>query len=183
MTCPWKARHCGLTKRQCLTQWRPRKARCKRSLGPEEYTGERQVDWSREGEMTFWMKNEVSVKHRSRAAGIGRSAPSSSGQSWRYSTCTWYVQHRGRVCHSFITEIIKIFKQKFQRHTWNGILYSWIGAHFIKMTVLPKLMHRFSAFPIKVPIGYLMGHAGIGQKCTWKNKGISRICQEYPSRF
>ena len=52
---------------------------------PWEYTGERQVDWSREGEMTFWMKNEVSVKHRSRAAGIGRSAPSSSGQSWRYS--------------------------------------------------------------------------------------------------
>lgn len=41
----------------------------------------RWTDWSREGEMTFWMKNEVSVKHRSRAVGIGHSAPSSSGQS------------------------------------------------------------------------------------------------------
>lgn len=81
MTCPWKAKHCGLTKQQCLTQQRPRKAQYKRSLGLEEYIGERQVDWSREGEMAFWMKNEVSVKHRSRAVGIGCSAPSSSGQS------------------------------------------------------------------------------------------------------
>lgn len=52
---------------------------------------------------------------------------------------------------------------------WDTIFMD--GAHVIKMTILPKLMHRFSAFPIKFPIGYLMGPAGIRLKCTWKNKG------------
>lgn len=43
---------------------------------------------------------------------------------------------------------------------WHTIFMD--GAHVIKMTVLPKLMHRFSAFPIKVPKGYLMDLLGSG---------------------
>lgn len=39
------------------------------------------------------------------------------------------------------------------------------------MTILPKLMHKFNAFTIKIPTGYFMGHAGIRLKCTQKNKG------------
>ena len=40
-------------------------------------------------------------------------------------------------------------------HTWKHIPCSWIGRiNIIKLFILPKAIHRFSAIPIKIPMVY-----------------------------
>ena len=55
---------------------------------------------------------------------------------------------------------------------WKYILCSWIGRiNIIKMSILPKAIHTFDAFPMKIPMMYFTELEQIFKKYVWYYKG------------
>ena len=61
---------------------------------------------------------------------------------------------------------------KEDTNRWRYIPCSWIGRiNIVKMTVLPKAIHRFSAIPIKVPMAFFTELEQKNSQFVWKHKG------------
>ena len=72
-------------------------------------------------------------------------------------------------------ENYKTLKKEIQEDTnkWNHIPYSWIGRiNIIKMSTLHKVMYRFNAIPIKIPMMYFTELEKIFQKCIWNHRRL-----------
>lgn len=54
------------------------------------------------------------------------------------------------------TEHYKILLKEIEEDTikWKGIWYSWIGRFNVKMVRLPKVVCKFSAISIKIPVAF-----------------------------
>lgn len=77
-------------------------------------------------------------------------------------------------------KMYKTVLQNIKEHLkkWRGIPWSWMGRlNSVKMSILPKLICKFNALPIKIPKGFLMELDMLTLKFIWKRK-YTKIAQK-----
>lgn len=88
------------------------------------------------------------------------------------------------MCKTYENKCLKICKtvlknNKEHLEKWRGIPWSWVGRlNSVKMSVLPKLICKFNALPIKIPKGFLMELDMLTLKFIWKRK-YTKIAKKF----
>ena len=60
---------------------------------------------------------------------------------------------------------------KEELNKWRGVAYPWIGRlTVVHMSVIPNLIYRFNAIPVKIPVSYYEDLDKLILKYVWRGK-------------